>query len=45
MLKYVKVGKKGEITIPKEFREYIGIVPRTKVCIKLMGDEVVIVKK
>ncbi len=36
------VGKKGQVTIPKDIREKFGIKEGTKVVFEVRGDEIVI---
>ncbi len=36
------VGKKGQVTIPKEIREKFGIKEGTKVVFEVKGDEIII---
>lgn len=40
--KYVKVGERGQIAIPKEIRDREGIVPRQLVKIIDLGGEIII---
>lgn len=37
------VSEKGQVTIPKEMREALGVKPRDKVAFKLEGKEIKIV--
>jgi AbrB family looped-hinge helix DNA binding protein len=36
------VGPKGQIVIPKDVREYIGLKPGTKIVFEIRGSELVI---
>lgn len=38
------VSEKGQVTIPKEIREYLGIKPGDKVLFMIIGERVILVK-
>ncbi|RLI78978.1 AbrB/MazE/SpoVT family DNA-binding domain-containing protein [Archaeoglobales archaeon] len=40
-----KVGKKGEIYIPKKIRESVGLMPGDEVEVEIAGDRLMIRKK
>ena len=44
LIKKMKVGPKGQIVIPKLFRETLGIVPGQEVALEYGNDKVIIQK-
>ncbi|MBX8642913.1 MAG: AbrB/MazE/SpoVT family DNA-binding domain-containing protein [Candidatus Thermoplasmatota archaeon] len=44
MEKRMKIGPKGQLVIPKDFRDKLGIKEFTEVLVDLRGDQVVITK-
>jgi AbrB family looped-hinge helix DNA binding protein len=40
----VKITTKGQVTIPQEIRERLGLLPHTEVEFEVRGDEVVVVR-
>lgn len=45
MLQVVSITSQGQLTIPKDFRELLGITSQTKAEITLDGDELVVKPK
>lgn len=40
----MKITTKGQVTIPQEIRERLGLLPHTEVEFEVRGDEVVVVR-
>lgn len=40
----MKITTKGQVTIPQEIREHLGLLPHTEVEFEVRGDEVVLVR-
>jgi len=45
MLDNMRVGKRGQVTIPKDLREKFGLTPETEVEFKVVNNSIILCKK
>ena len=44
ILKYMRIGERGQVTIPKEIREQFGLGPETEVEFRVVGGSIILKK-